>query len=86
MMQSFFVSGHVADMVLAVLFCEGVWLARRGWSLAQIAKALGAAVFIVLAVRAALVGAPWYWVALALGASLPIHLLDLRDRMKSKAL
>ncbi|MEO1048631.1 MAG: hypothetical protein AAFW59_09925 [Pseudomonadota bacterium] len=82
-MQPLFASGHVADMVLAVLFFEGVWLARRGWSLAQIVKALGAAVFIVLAVRAALVGAPWYWVALALSASFPIHLMDLRDRMKS---
>lgn len=82
MMETFFASGHAADMILAVLFFEGVWLARRGWSLAQVTKALGAAVFIVLAVRAALVGAPWYWVALALSASFPIHLMDLRDRLK----
>ena len=35
---------------------------------------------ILLAVRAALTGAGWPWVAAALAASFPAHLLDLRRR------
>ena len=81
MFQAFFDSGHAADAVLLVLAAEGVWLSRRGWSWSRLAQALGPAVFIVLAVRAALVGAAWYWVALALAASFPLHLLDVRHRL-----
>lgn len=79
-MQAFFESGHAADVVLVVLALEGIWLNRKGWTWARIAAALGPAIFIVLAVRAALVGAPWYWIALALLASFPLHLIDLRNR------
>ena len=81
MMQPFFDSGLAADCVLVVLALEGAWLARRGWSLARIAKALGPAILIVLGLRAALVGADWVWVALPLAASFPLHLLDIRDRL-----
>ena len=81
MIEHLFASGHAADIVIAVLALEGLWLRRRGWSLARIARVLGPAVFIVLAVRAALVGAPWYWVACALAASFPLHVLDLRARL-----
>jgi len=81
-LEAFFVSGHAADAVLAVLVLEAVFLQRRGWKLARIAKTLGPAVFIVLAVRAALVGAAFYWVALALAASFPLHIADLRDRLR----
>ncbi|NQX95265.1 MAG: hypothetical protein HRT64_10170 [Erythrobacter sp.] len=80
-LQAFFDSGYAADVVLAVLVIEGLWLASRGWSVSRIAFALGPAVFIVLAVRAALVGAGWYWIALALAASFPLHVLDIRSRL-----
>ena len=79
----FFASGHGADIVLAVLALEAVWLKMRGWNLGAIAGLLGPAVFIVLALRAALVGAQWWWVALALAISLPFHLMDLRARLAS---
>lgn len=82
MIQAFFDSGHAVDIVLAVLALEAAWLMRRDWSWRRTAHALGPAVFIVLAVRAALVGAAWYWIALALIASLPPHLLDLKDRFE----
>ena len=36
---------------------------------------------IVLGLRAALTGADWWWIALPLGLSLPLHLLDLRARL-----
>jgi len=83
-MQAFFDSGHAADFVLAVLALEGLWLYRKGWTWARIAAGLGPAIFIVLAVRAALVGLAWYWVAMALAASLPLHLFDLRNRFAEK--
>ncbi|MDJ0979603.1 MAG: hypothetical protein QNI87_13845 [Erythrobacter sp.] len=81
MIESFFSSGYAADAVILVLAIEAVWLKSRGWNWTAIAKPLGSAVFIVLAVRAALVGAPWYWIALALMTSFPFHALDLRDRL-----
>ncbi|UAB78007.1 hypothetical protein INR77_14775 [Erythrobacter sp. SCSIO 43205] len=78
---SFFASGHAADLVLAVLALEAVWLKTRGWALATIIGLVGPAVFIVLALRAALVGAGWEWVAVLLALSLPLHLMDLRARL-----
>ena len=78
----FFASGHAADLVLAVLATEALWLWRaKGWRWARIAGLIGPAVFIVLALRAALVGAGWEWVAVLLALSLPLHLMDLRGRL-----
>ena len=77
----FFASGHAADLVLVVLALEAVWLKTRGWSLTKIIGLVGPAVFIVLALRSALVGASWEWVAVLLALSLPLHLMDLRGRM-----
>ena len=82
MIEAFFSSGLAADAVIFVLVMEALWLTRKGWSLVRLAKVLGPAVLIVLGVRAALVGAPWYWVALPLAASFPLHVMDLRDRLK----
>ena len=83
-MEPLFASGHAADVVLAVLALEAVWLKlAKGWSLRAIAGLLGPAVFIVLAVRAALMGAGWEWVALFLALSFPLHVMDLRGRLAS---
>jgi hypothetical protein len=71
--------------VLVVLAIEAVWLVSRGWSLKRIAGLVGPAVFIVLALRAALVGAGWEWVALLLALSLPLHLIDLRGRITANS-
>jgi len=83
-MNALFSSGQAADIVLGELALESVWLARRGWGGRRIALALGPAVCIMLAVRAALVGAGWIWVALPLAASFPLHVLDLRERLQSR--
>ena len=82
-LQTFFESGHAADAVVVVLAIEALWLRRCGWAWPRIAMALGPAVFIVLAVRAALVGASWHWVALALAASFPLHMVDILRRVRS---
>ena len=65
---------------------EAAWLiGTRRMTLWSALLVLGPGVFILLGVRAALVGADWWWVSLALLASFPLHLLDLRRRLRSKA-
>jgi hypothetical protein len=81
-MADFFGSGHAADLILGVLLIEAAWLRwRRGWSWGAVLGLLGPAALIVLGLRAALTGAAWWWIALPLGASLPLHLMDLRSRL-----
>lgn len=77
-----FASGHAADLVLAVLALEALLLLRAGRALADVLLLLLPGALMMLALRAALVGAPWPWIALPLAASFPVHLADLvrRDR------
>ncbi len=83
MMAWLFASGHAADLILTVLLAEAIWLrAGRCWSRRAILGLLGPAALIVLGLRAALTGADWWWIALPLAASLPLHLMDLRTRLK----
>lgn len=84
MIASFFSSGHAADLILAVLIGEAIWLRARGWSLAEILGLLGPAALLVLGLRAALTGAAWYWIAAPLALSLPLHLMDLKTRFSSR--
>jgi hypothetical protein len=82
MIEAFFASGHAADLILGVLLVEALWLrVGRGWSSGAIAGLLGPAALIVLGLRAALTGGDWWWIALPLAASLPLHLMDLRTRL-----
>jgi hypothetical protein len=86
MMAWLFASGHAADLILGVLLAEGLWLRlRHGWRFGALAGLLGPAALIVLGLRAALTGAPWWWIALPLAASLPLHLMDLRQRLAARA-
>ena len=86
-MAWFFASGHAADLVLLVMVIEAIALARLGRlpPVAILAAALPGAL-IVGALRAALVGAAWPWIALPLLLSWPVHLWDvwLRDRMANQ--
>lgn len=79
-MQAYFASGHAADVILAALVAEAVWLRWRGKPLRLVLVMLGPAALIVLGLRAALVSAPWPWIALPLALSLPLHLADPRLR------
>jgi len=83
MIENLFASGHAADIVLVVLAIEGIWLKIRGWGWLGILTLLGPAACIVAGLRAALVGADWWWIALPLALSFPLHLLDLSRRMRS---
>ena len=83
-METLFASGHAADIVLAVLAAEAVLLRLRRWSIPTILGLLGPAALIVLGLRAALVGAPWYLVSLPVALAFPLHLLDLRNRSRDE--
>ena len=76
-----FASGHAIDVVLAVMAAEGSWLvARARRSAADVVIALLPGALLLLALRAALTGAGWAWVATCLTLSLPAHVADVRRR------
>ncbi len=72
-----FASGHAVDVVLMVLAIELIWLVARGRPLAGCALRLGPAVLMLIALRGALTGYDWRWIALPLLLSFPVHLADL---------
>jgi hypothetical protein len=86
-MSELFASGHAVDIVLAVLAAEVLVLSNRRTrrvgerhrGATMIIAALPG-IFLLLALRAALTGADWIWIALWLAASFPAHLADLRRR------
>ena len=79
-MNALFASGHAVDIVLAVLALEAVLLIAWRRPALAVLLALAPGVMMMLALRAALLSAPWYWVAIPLTVSLPLHLTDLRHR------
>lgn len=84
-MQEFVLSGRAVDVVLLVIAIEFIVLI----SFARDSRTRGAVtwffalmpgVMLLLAIRVALVGADWLWVALLIAASFPFHLIDLMRR------
>ncbi len=79
----FFASGHVANLILVVMAIEGLALtmfakkSKHRMRPSRIIVSLGAGAALVLALRAALTGAGWHWMALALSAAFVVHLVDL---------
>jgi hypothetical protein len=81
-MSGFFANGHAVDLILVIMALEAGWLlATRRMTPYPLLLVFGPGVCILLAARAALVGAGWWWIALALAVSFPLHLLDLRRRL-----
>jgi len=85
-MAALFASGAVADVILAAMAVEFLILvvrapaAVRARRAATLAIALAPGACLALALRFALTGAPWPWIAAALAASLPLHWWDLARR------
>jgi len=84
-MQEFLLSGQAVDLVLLVIAAEFVGLLalrRKIWRRAapDLFFALMPGVFLLVALRLALTGAAWQWIALAVAASFPFHIADLVRR------
>lgn len=89
LVSAFFLDGSITYLVLAVMLVEALvllTLSRRSsahFSAASIASALLPGFFLALALRAALIHAEWFWIALALIGALITHLVDMRMRLQS---
>jgi hypothetical protein len=85
-MTALFTSGHVVDIVLAVMLLEaGLLLAyrhrtRHGPSVTEVLSVLVPGAFLLLALRGALVGAGVVLIAACLIAALLAHMADVARR------
>lgn len=73
-----FASGLAADIILVVIAGEAIWLRlRRRWLIVSILCRLMPGALMMVALRAALTGQGWVWIAVPLTLSFPFHLADL---------
>ena len=85
-MSELFETGRIIDLILVFMALEGgiLWLYRRATGRGVRAPTLIATLFaggsLLLALRGALTGSSWEWVAAWLTAGLVAHLNDLRCR------
>ena len=85
-MAGMFASGRIVDAVIALMLLEALLLAwlhrrhRRGPAPSVLLPNFAAGLFLLLALRGALVEAEWTWIAASLGAALVAHLADLARR------
>jgi hypothetical protein len=79
MLRDFFHSGRAADLVLLFMAIEFVVLSRRR-AMVDVLFAIAPGACLILALRAALTGSNWIWIAAPLAVSLPFHLADLARR------
>ena len=87
-MTDLFADGRVVDLILVLMLIEGAILAAyhartgRGIAAGDLVGLLLAGAFLLLALRAALTGAPWTRIAIWLLAALAAHLVDLIRRWR----
>jgi hypothetical protein len=77
---AFFASGHAVDVVLAFMVLEAIFITARGRPALTVILTILPGAAMMLALRAAMTGASWQWIAVWLTVSLPLHLADLRHR------
>jgi len=81
-----FAGGRIVDLVLALVVLEALalWIHHRrtgrGIAPADFLPNLAAGACLLLALRAALAGSGWIWIAAWLAAALAAHLADLARR------
>jgi hypothetical protein len=87
-MASLFASGRIVDLIFAftaiefAVICAVRARAGRGVAPLELCVTLASGLFLMLALRCALVGAPWRWIALCLLAALVAHICDLYRRWR----
>ena len=85
-MREFVASGRIVDLAIALTLLELIGLivyrvrTGRGIEASKLVTGLASGLLLMLGLRAALTGADWPWIALALSASGAVHLLDLKNR------
>jgi len=90
-MSEWLAGTRVIDLILVAMVVEGIALSLfhrrtgRGVSGAALAWNLAAGAGLLLALRGALSGLQWHWVALALLMALGAHVGDLSRRWQSGA-
>jgi hypothetical protein len=79
-MAALFASGRIIDAILLLTVLEAGFLLwrRRAALVLTLLSGLG----VMVALRLALAGADWRWLALALLASLAAHVADLKRRWR----
>ena len=89
-MAALFANGHAVDLILLVVVveaaCAVIWHRHtgRGLSPAATFSLLLPGVCLLVALRGALVGAGWRWIAACLLASFAAHLHDLARRWRHR--
>lgn len=87
-MADLFATGRIADLILALMLLEAAvlvaWLRATGrvGTIADLLPNLAAGACLVLAMRGALVSAPWPMIAAALAGALVSHLVDMFRRLR----
>jgi hypothetical protein len=87
--SALFETGRIVDLLLALVILESavLWAYRRasgrGVPTSALIANLASGACLLLALRAALSGAGWEWVAFWLAAALVAHLIDLRSRWQT---
>jgi hypothetical protein len=80
---AFYTSPHLIDLILVFTLLEGVILARwRKLPARTVTIMLLPGLCLLLGIRAAMAGAAWPWVPIALTGALVTHFFDLRDRFR----
>lgn len=87
-MADLFASGRIADLILAFMVFEVValmvWLRATAsiGTIADLAPNISAGACLVLALRGALMAAPWPMIAGALTGAFVSHLIDIYRRLR----
>ena len=87
-MEALFNSGHIVDLIVIFMIVEAAALLALRRPLALGINALDVAwlmlpgLFLLLALRAALVSSSWKWIAAALLCALTAHIADLWRRSR----
>ena len=85
-LAQFFSSGRAVDLAIAITVMEGVVLAfyhrvtGRGVAPKQYVLNVMSGLCLMLALRLAMTGSAWLWVALSLSMSGVIHAVDMASR------